>query len=94
MGDIDLELYDMGLIPPLGCLYSKTAPRPYDNTSAEITVSVVGSNNGSGGAVVRLFLTSLKALCHWSLHSHVWSLRRSAWSGLVLLAMCGENLLG
>ena len=91
MGVNDREIYEMGFMTPSCCFCSKTAPRPKHDTSAETTVSRVGSNRAMTGAVVSARITSAKA-CHCGVpHIHALSLLRSSFSGRVFSARWGEN---
>ena len=62
VGVVALEMYATALVSLLLCFCRRTAPRPYDDTSAETVVSRLGSNAARIGLFVRASLISENAL--------------------------------
>ena len=77
-----------------GCFCSKTAPRPYEDASADTTVLAPALKSAKTGVeVIMIHFTSLKQFCCASPQIHVLVLISRSRSGLVLSAKLGANLL-
>ena len=76
-----------------GCFCSKTAPRPYEDASADTTVLAPALKSAKTGVEVMIRFTSLKQFCCASPQIHALVLISRSRSGLVLSAKLGANLL-
>ena len=85
LGDVPL------LLSPLACFWSNTAPRLYDEASADTMVSWPGSNRSISGLLLISSLTFTNAFCCGSSLHHWFLLDSKSRRGLVSSARCLEN---
>ena len=85
------DAYATGRISPSGCFCSSTAPKPYEDASAESVVSRFALYRASTGADVRLSFSCTKHICCACPNVQSFFLLRRSRIGFVISARCGVN---
>ena len=70
-----------------------TAPNPYEETSADTIVGLLGWQNNQTGAELSCCFIVWKAFCLAGPHIHKFFVLNKSHKGLVMLDKCGVNLL-